>query len=279
LQEIRSQCDHADVEFELILTEQNMNIAKQEGLEKKFKLTTTIGTTNMHLFDSHGKIKKYDTPEDVLQEFFDLRFEFYVKRKKVMLENMGNELLKYQNKVRFILAVISGKIIVNNRKRADLFQELKQQGYKPFPKKKPTSGPVAVGSTEADEDNDESPAEAAASDYEYLLAMSIGTLTMEKVKELIAQQDKVEADLEILRNTEPKTLWLRDLDALEKELDVLDAKLEAEQNDRSRKRAKNSEKAKDPKPATKKQPKKATAKSQKVQTNTSDAFLELQRTR
>ena len=62
-------------------------------------------------------------------------------------------------------------------------------------------------------------------------------------------------------------------------IQVLDAKLEAEQNDRSRKRAKNSEKAKDPKPATKKQPKKATAKSQKVQTNTSDAFLELQRTR
>ena len=80
--------------------------------------------------------------------------------------------------------------------------------------------PVAVGSTEVDEENDDGPAEAAASDYEYLLAMSIGTLTMEKVKELIAQQDKVEEDLNILSNTEPNTLWLRDLDALEKELDV-----------------------------------------------------------
>ena len=40
-----------------------MNIAKEEGLVKKFKLTTTIGTTNMDLFDSDGKIRKYDTPE------------------------------------------------------------------------------------------------------------------------------------------------------------------------------------------------------------------------
>jgi DNA topoisomerase II len=40
-----------------------VNIAKEEGLVKKFKLTTTIGTTNMHLFDSDGKIRKYDTPE------------------------------------------------------------------------------------------------------------------------------------------------------------------------------------------------------------------------
>ena len=56
--------EHADVEFEVILSEQNMNIAKQEGLEKKFKLTTTIETTNMHLLDSDGKIRKYNTPED-----------------------------------------------------------------------------------------------------------------------------------------------------------------------------------------------------------------------
>jgi hypothetical protein len=40
-----------------------MNIAMEEGLVKKFKLTTTIGTSNMHLFDSDGKIRKYDTPE------------------------------------------------------------------------------------------------------------------------------------------------------------------------------------------------------------------------
>lgn len=38
-------------------------MAKQEGLLKKFKLTTTISTSNMHLFDSKGVIKKYDNPE------------------------------------------------------------------------------------------------------------------------------------------------------------------------------------------------------------------------
>jgi hypothetical protein len=56
-------------------------------------------------------------------------------------------------------------------------------------------------------------------------------------------------------------------------IQVLDAKLEAEQNDRSRKRAKN---AKESNAAPKRQPKKAAAKSQKVQSNTSDTFLELQ---
>lgn len=62
-QDYREHNDDATVHFEVTLTEENMNIAIQEGLEKKFKLTTTIATTNMHLIDSKGVIKKYDTPE------------------------------------------------------------------------------------------------------------------------------------------------------------------------------------------------------------------------
>jgi DNA topoisomerase-2 len=111
LQDYTTQGDNEEVYFEVILTEQNMNIAKEEGLVKKFKLTTTIGTSNMHLFDSDGKIRKYDTPEQskcsssyfcyktffvvilslnvyncqnisaVLDDFYKLRLEFYFKRK------------------------------------------------------------------------------------------------------------------------------------------------------------------------------------------------------
>ena len=45
------------------MTEETLMAAKQEGLMKKFKLITSISTTNMNLFDSNGVIKKYDTPE------------------------------------------------------------------------------------------------------------------------------------------------------------------------------------------------------------------------
>nr|XP_045084453.1 uncharacterized protein LOC123493985 [Aegilops tauschii subsp. strangulata] len=208
LEEIRWRWNYENVEFDIFLSEQNMNIAKQEGLEKKFNLTTTIGTTNMHLFDSDGKIRKYDTPEDILTEFFKLRLEYYRRRKEVMLENIGKELLKPKNQVRFILAVISGDIVVSNRKRSELFLELKHKGYEPLPKRKNTA-------KEVDEEND----------YEYLLAMPIGTLTLEKVQELVARQKKLEDELESLGKATPEILWLRDLAALEKELDVSSSSL------------------------------------------------------
>lgn len=63
LQDYREYNDDKTVHFEVTLTEENMSIARQEGLEKKFKLTTSIGTTNMHLFDPKGVIKKYDKSE------------------------------------------------------------------------------------------------------------------------------------------------------------------------------------------------------------------------
>lgn len=139
---------------------------------------------------------------------------------EALLKNIKLELKKLENKVRFIRCVVDNEIIVNNRKRADLFLELRQKNFDPFPKKKKRAEPAAAGALE--EENEENPeAEAAEpSDYEYLLAMPIGTLTLEKIQELIAEKQKLVDDVEELKNTSPKSLWLKDLDAFEKELDV-----------------------------------------------------------
>ncbi|XP_062220005.1 DNA topoisomerase 2-like [Phragmites australis] len=278
IEDFTMQGDNEDVYFEVKLSEANMNIAKEEGLTKKFKLTTTIGTTNMHLFDADGKIQKYDNPEQILKAFFKLRLEFYDKRKKALLENIKLDLKKLNNKVRFIRCVVEDEIEVKNRKRAELFVELQQKNFDPFPKKKKAAEPAAVGATEEEDENEES-SEAAkgialASDYEYLLSMAIGTLTREKIQELNDEKAKLENEVEELRKTSPRSLWLRDLDAFEKELDVLDQMDEAEAEERKVRREEkaNEEKGKKKgsKPGTKRQPKKTAAKPPKVESGTSD---------
>jgi hypothetical protein len=40
----------------------------------------------MMLFDAEGKIKRYESPEQILQEFFDLRLQFYEKRRVALLQ-------------------------------------------------------------------------------------------------------------------------------------------------------------------------------------------------
>ncbi|KAJ6984804.1 hypothetical protein NC653_022951 [Populus alba x Populus x berolinensis] len=219
VKDFRKYGDDAAVDFEVQLSEENMLVAKQEGLLKKFKLTTTISTSNMHLFDSAGVIKKYDNPEQILENFFHLRLEYYETRKKVLLENLEFELLKLENKVRFILGVVRGEIIVNNRKRADLLLELHQKGFNPIPKK---SKAVVAGATDDTEEAEDSPdvSGVRASDYDYLLSMAIGTLTLEKVQQLCADRDKLNGEVDSLRKTTPKVLWVKDLEGLEMQLDV-----------------------------------------------------------
>lgn len=142
---------------------------------------------------------------------------------KVQLENLELELLKLENKVRFILGVVNGEIVVNNRKRTDLLLELRQKGFTPFPKNSKSIEAVVAGATDETEESEENP-EAVngvqSIDYDYLLSMAIGTLTLEKVQGLLADRDKLNEEVDDLRKATPESLWVKDLDALDMQLDV-----------------------------------------------------------
>ncbi|KAK6149154.1 hypothetical protein DH2020_016679 [Rehmannia glutinosa] len=204
-QDFREFNDDKTVHFEIYMSAKNLAMAKEEGLIEKFKLSTTISTSNMHLFKPKGVLAKYSSPEKIIEEFCDLRLEFYEKRKIFMLSMLELELLKLENKVRFIDEVIQGKIILMNRKRSDLLDELKQKNFTPFPRNATTTP---------------TPSEPTENEYEYLLSMPIGTLTMEKVQELCAQRKKLNVEVDGLRHATPKSLWLKDLDSLEQKLNL-----------------------------------------------------------
>ena len=52
-----------------------------QGLHEFFKLTSKINTSNMICFDFEGKIKKYESPEAILEDFYPMRLAYYQKRK------------------------------------------------------------------------------------------------------------------------------------------------------------------------------------------------------
>ncbi|XP_010695093.2 DNA topoisomerase 2 isoform X1 [Beta vulgaris subsp. vulgaris] len=243
------------VHFEFILSRTNYNLAKQEGLLKRFKLTSTLSTSNMHLFDEDNKIVKYDCPEQILEKFYHMRLAYYTKRKETFLEIYRAEMVKLDNQVRFILGVVEGDIVVCKRKKAEIVNELREKGFNPMPKQKPVEAAVVgaeddeeTESTEGQQDTPENPASTAPqlSDYDYLLSMSIGSLTIEKVKELCANRDKVLEQIEQLKKETERSLWWRDLDVLQKELDDKDKREEDEANECMTRVAASAQKAKKP---------------------------------
>lgn len=64
------------------------------------------------LFDHVGSLKKYESVQDVLKDFFELRMKYYILRKDWLLGMLGAESAKLSNQARFILEKIQGKLVI-----------------------------------------------------------------------------------------------------------------------------------------------------------------------
>ncbi len=160
---------HTDtsVRFEVELTPEQMADAEAAGLEKRFKMSTSISLANMNLFDIHGRIRHYESPLEIIEDFYALRLSYYGKRKDYMVERLGSELERLENKVRFILAVVNGELKVSNRKKADLIADLEKRGFARMTKHAAAAGAKgakkaaelvdAVAEEDGDEDGDGAP--------------------------------------------------------------------------------------------------------------------------
>lgn len=74
---------HTDssVHFVITLSDEQMKKAESEGLDKKFKITSSLSTTNMVCFDAEGRIRKYESIDSILEEFCAMRMKYYKLRK------------------------------------------------------------------------------------------------------------------------------------------------------------------------------------------------------
>lgn len=64
------------------------------------------------LFDHMGCLKRYDSVQDILKEFFELRLHYYKLRKDWLVGSLGAEASKLSNQARFVLEKIEGKITI-----------------------------------------------------------------------------------------------------------------------------------------------------------------------
>lgn len=219
--------NHTETTVSFTLTAEKAKIDSWEkdskGLYGKFKLTSSLSTSNMTLFNAEGEITKYASPEAVIGAFYEVRIDFYVKRKANLMEKLEAEKLMLSNKARFVEEVCSGDLIVSNRKRKDILAELRERNYdliRPKEKQKDDNGETE------EEDDEEEDVAVLSKGYDYLLGMKIWSLTFEKAEELRRQLADKTQELDVLAATEPSQLWLDDLDAIEEALDVRDQLLE-----------------------------------------------------
>ncbi|KAI0791794.1 DNA topoisomerase [Abortiporus biennis] len=205
--------DNTNVHFIVQMTEKGMEKAEAQGLHEFFKLTSKVNTSNMICFDFDGKIKKYNSPEEIIEEFYPIRLQHYQKRKDFLANELQDQLDKLTNQARFIRMIVNKELVINNRKKADIVAELRKLEFRPFPK---IVKAKAAGETEEvleqEEEEEEEKETGTTSDYDYLLGMAISSLTKEKIDKLVNQANEKETELMTLLELTPIQIWNTDLD-------------------------------------------------------------------
>jgi DNA topoisomerase II len=69
------------VHFIIKMDDKHMKSSLDKGLEEAFKLSRTLATSNLVAFDAQGRIHKYATVLDIMEEFYHVRLRMYEKRK------------------------------------------------------------------------------------------------------------------------------------------------------------------------------------------------------
>ncbi|XP_070497266.1 DNA topoisomerase 2 isoform X1 [Chironomus tepperi] len=221
-------------------------LAEPGGFHRVFKLTSSVAITSMHSFDHNNCLRRYESSAVILKEFYALRLEYYEKRKKYLEGMLQAEADKLSNQARFIQMKCSRELVVENKKRKVMIDELIRLNFKPDPVKEWKRSIKADDAEDFGDDQEEQQEEVeekpgksskkpvdpekafqSLSDvkkFDYLLGMSMWMLTDERKEELIKQQKNKLNELNTLKKKEPKHLWIEDLDALNKKLDEVEQK-------------------------------------------------------
>merc|ERR1711959_460740 len=109
-----------------------MREAEKIGLDKIFKLKSSLSIQNMMLFDAEGKIAKYETAMGILTEFCKVRRGLYGKRKDYLVSKLTREKEILSNKARFILMVVNEEFEIRKKKKDVLLKELQKLKFTPM---------------------------------------------------------------------------------------------------------------------------------------------------
>jgi len=185
--DFKNNCDDISINFKVVMQKSVIDeLIQKDEIVKKLKLSTSISTTNMHVFDEHCKIRKISCPEEIIYRFYKVRLSHFNKRKKYLVDKLSSELLLLDSKIKFIKYVISEKIVVFNKKKNDILSQIEKVGDL-----------VKVNDS-----------------WDYLLEMKLWTLTKEKIDDLISKMESMVIELETIKKTTISEMWTSELDKI-----------------------------------------------------------------
>ena len=163
-----------------------------DTLEKELKLCKSFSINNMYLFNTNLILTKYQSPLDIINEYYTIRLSFYEKRRLYIINKLTEELKVLKSKIRFIEEYIDGTLDINKKSKDYTIELLNKRKYHKV--------------------------NGSGGEYDYLINLPVISFTSEKIKDLTNTHDKKVSELEYYQSKTDKELWVVDLNNLNKML-------------------------------------------------------------
>lgn len=155
------------------------------ALPNKFKLIKKVPNDQLYVIDENGKVKYFETANSLIEHFAKWRLTVYEKRKTRMLKILNEQLKVNSELAKFIDLIINEKLKINNRPKAEIKKDMKSFNLS-----------------------------------ENLISTPISKLTKEEYEALLKENEKIKSRIAYISETSIETMYLDDLKALRKELEI-----------------------------------------------------------
>jgi DNA topoisomerase-2 len=176
------------IDYIIKFNKESLSSLSDADIDKMLKLTDQV-TENFTVLDEFGKLKIFDSAEEILKYFVDFRLGYYQKRKDYLLKKIKEDIFKMESKALFIKCVLDGKIVINNKKKDDIIKDIEKVKIQPI-----------------------------NNSYDYLLTMPIYSLSKEKWDELQKEIKDKKIEEKEIKMSIPKEVYLSELDELMKKI-------------------------------------------------------------
>ena len=167
----------------LLLEKHDYNI---EGIEKYLKLYSIQSTSNMHLFNEKEQLRKYQTVYEIIDSYYLIRYDYYIKRKTFITSKLENELKVLTAKTRFIQYNLDDKIDLRKKSKQEIYSILSDLKFD-------------LGEN---------------GDYNYLVKLPMDSVCKENAEKLMNEYENKNVELETIKACSIEEMWLKELKEL-----------------------------------------------------------------
>lgn len=168
--------------FEVTMSPSDLTKFSDDDLLVKLKLIKKV-SENYTCLDENNRVKVFDSALDILKSYIQIKLQYTQKRKDYQLQKLEDDIKLDFSKYLFIKNIVEDKLIINKRKKAEIESDLE----------KIDNIITRDGS------------------FDYLLNMSIQSLTEERMNKLQDDIKTKKESLDLLKQKTPEQIWKEEI--------------------------------------------------------------------